>query len=73
MGGLTLAAQVNVSAGSPAEQEQLQQVGIDVSALQKAPCALQMALLPFGEKDEPLLFTGGLLLYVLSPLCSGTE
>lgn len=58
LGGLTLAAQVNVSAGSPAEQEQLQQVGIDVSALQKAPCALQMALLPFGEKDEPLLFTG---------------
>ncbi|KAL3137374.1 hypothetical protein ABBQ32_006902 [Trebouxia sp. C0010 RCD-2024] len=58
MGGVTLAAQVNVSAASAAEQGQLQDVGIDVAALQKAPCALQVALLPFGEKDQPLLFTG---------------
>ena len=67
MGGVTLAAQVNVSAASAAEQSQLQEVGIDVAALQKAPCALQVALLPFGEKDQPLLFTGGLLPPVCTP------
>lgn len=60
MGGVTLAGQLNVSAASVAEQKQLQDSGIDVSALQKAPCSLQVALLPFGDKDQPLLFTGGL-------------
>ena len=58
MGGVTLAGQLDVSQASAAEQRQLQQSGIQVSALQKAPCSLQVALLPFGEKDEPLLFTG---------------
>ncbi|KAL3148687.1 hypothetical protein ABBQ38_014102 [Trebouxia sp. C0009 RCD-2024] len=58
LGGVTLVGQVNVSAASAAEQRQLQDAGIDVAALRKAPCSLQVALLPFGEKDQPLLFTG---------------
>ena len=58
MGGVTLAGQVEVSEASAAEQRQLQEAGIQVSALQKAPCSLQVALLPFGDKDESLLFTG---------------
>lgn len=58
MGGITLAGQQDVSGASAAEQRQLQEAGIQVSALQKAPCSLQVALLPFGDKDEPLLFTG---------------
>lgn len=31
---------------------------MDVKAFQKQPCSLQVVLLPFGEKDEPLLFKG---------------
>lgn len=58
MGGVTLAAQVNVSKASAAETQQLKEAGIDVKALQKEPCLLQVALLPFGDKDEPLLFKG---------------
>lgn len=58
MGGVTLAGQLDVSQASAAEQRQLQESGIEVSVLQKGPCSLQVALLPFGEKDEPLLFTG---------------
>ena len=59
MGGVTLAGQLDVSAATAAELRQLQDSGIDVSGLQKAPCSLQVALLPFGDKDQPLLFTGG--------------
>ena len=58
MGGVTLAGQLDVNEVSAAEQKHLQEAGIGVPALQKAPCSLQVALLPFGDKDEPLLFKG---------------
>lgn len=58
LSAITLAGQVNVSNASAAELRQLQKAGVDVEALQKQPCSLQVVLLPFGEKDEPLLFKG---------------
>ena len=58
MGGVALSAQVNISKASVAETAHLKEAGIDVKALQKEPCSLQVALLPFGDKDEALLFKG---------------
>ena len=58
LGGMTLSAQVNVSSATAAEQKQVQDIGVDIKALQKEPCSMQVVLLPFGEKDEPLLFSG---------------
>lgn len=58
LGAVTLSGQVNVSNASTAEQTQLQEIGVDVKALQQQACSLQVVLLPFGDKDEPLLFTG---------------
>ena len=58
MGGVTLSAQVNVSGSTPAGEQQLQELGIDTKALQKEGCSLQVALLPFGDKDEPILYKG---------------
>ena len=58
LSAITLAGQVNISNASAGELRQLQEVGVDVGALQKQPCSLQVVLLPFGEKDEPLLFKG---------------
>ena len=58
LSAVTLAGQVNISNASAGELKQLQEVGVDVKALQKQPCSLQVVLLPFGEKDEPLLFKG---------------
>lgn len=58
LSGITLAGQVNISNASAGELRQLQEVGVDVKALQMQPCSLQVVLLPFGEKDEPLLFKG---------------
>ncbi len=58
LSAITLAGQVNISNASAGELRQLQEVGVDVGALQKQPCSMQVVLLPFGEKDEPLLFKG---------------
>ncbi|KAL0035526.1 hypothetical protein WJX77_010582 [Trebouxia sp. C0004] len=58
LSAVTLAGQVNISNAAAGELMQLQEVGVDVQALQKQPCSLQVVLLPFGEKDEPLLFKG---------------
>jgi len=58
LSAVTLAGQVNFSNASAGELRQLQEVGVDVEALHKQPCSLQVVLLPFGEKDEPHLFKG---------------
>jgi len=58
LSGMTLAGQVNISGASAAEQKRLQETGVDIKALQRETCSMQVVLLPFGDKDEPLLFKG---------------
>lgn len=55
---MTLAAQVNISKVSDQEMKGLEGIGLDGKALLAKPCSMQVVLLPFGEKDEPLLYKG---------------
>ena len=71
MAGVTLAAQIDVSSATAAQQAQLQEAGLDTAALQKVPCSLQVALLPFGDKDEPMLYQGQLIM--LLTCCTHTH
>ena len=58
LSGMTLAAQVNISEVSNQEMKGLKGIGLDGKALLAKPCSMQVVLLPFGEKDEPLLYKG---------------
>lgn len=58
LSGMTLAGQINVSHISDEDLKTLEGIGLDVTALQKKPCSMQIVLLPFGEKDEPVLYKG---------------
>ena len=58
LSGMTLAAQVNISKISDQEMKGLKGMGLDGKALLAKPCSMQVVLLPFSEKDEPLLYKG---------------
>ena len=55
LGGLTGFAHVNLRA---ADFKQAEAAGVAIARLQAEPCRLQAVLLPFGDKDEAMPFTG---------------
>ena len=73
LGGIALSAQVNISSALAAEQKLLEGMGLDVKGLQKQPCSMQVVLLPFGDKDEPLLFKGWCAQHAHDFSCTGNR
>ena len=64
-----MAGQINISQTPGEELKGLEEIGLDSRALLAKPCSMQIVLLPFGEKDEPILYKGKLCHALCDHLC----